>query len=160
MEAENAMVSIRVEELTNQIALKDKAVGELEHKVAQYVVEISTLRGELEDIQNAEPVQPELESEPLVINLRGQVAKLTAMFTLATDTVALQGQEIDALKGKVKLWEEVAGEWKGAYDRERQLRVQAESLFRLCERGQRLNKFWRTTAVVATGAVAGLLLLK
>lgn len=158
--AAHEMMSTRLDKLNSEVAAKDQIIGQLEQKIDTYVKKTALLTAELEELQNAEPVQPELESEPLVINLRAQVGKLTDMFSLATNTITLQNEKIDVLKGKVKLWEEVAGEWKGAFERERELRLQAEGLFKACERSQRMNKFWRTTSLVATGAVAGLLLLK
>jgi len=160
VETENELMSNRVDGLNAAIAQKDEAIGQLERKVTQYVEKNSTLRAELTALQNAEPVQPELEKEPLVISLRSQVSKLTEMFTLATDTITTQSQEIDLLRGKAALLEEVAGEWKGAYERERQLRVQAEGLFKIYEHRLKMNRFWKTTAVVATGVAASLLLLK
>jgi chromosome segregation ATPase len=161
VESEKLAMSNRLDFLTKAIGQRDETIGQLEHKVAQYVEKTSTLTAELTALQNAEPpTTPEVEALPIVVNLRAQVSKVTEMLTLSQKTVTLQRQEIDAYVDKVSLLEQVIVEWKGAWDREHTLRVQAEDLFKLYERKQKLNRFWKTTAVVATGAVAGILLIK
>jgi chromosome segregation ATPase len=160
-EADHELMSIRVDELNKAIGHRDETIGQLERKVTQYVEKTTTLTAELTALQNAEPqTTPEIESMPIVISLRGQVAKLTEMFSLSQATVAAQRAEIAEYVGQVKDLRQLSEEWKGAYEREHKLRVQAEGLFKICERSRKLNKFWRTTSIVATGAMAGLLLLK
>jgi chromosome segregation ATPase len=160
-EAESKMMSTRLDELNKAIGHRDEAIGKLESEVAAKNLEISAAKTELAELQAAEPpTTPEIEALPIVINLRGQVAKLTDMFNLSQNTITIQSLEIDELWGKTKLLEDVVAEWKGGYEREHALRIQAENMFKICERGRRLQKFWKTTAIVATGAVTGLLLLK
>jgi chromosome segregation ATPase len=161
VETENELMSNRLDELNKAIGQKDEVIGQLEQEVTGYVEKLRHTTQELTDLQNAEPpTTPEIESMPIVINLRGQVAKLTEMFTLSTAALTLQTERADALVGQVKLWEEVSAEWKAAYEREHTLRVQSEGLFKMAEQRIKMNKFWKTTTAVATGVAAGILLIK
>lgn len=147
----------RIAALAEAIADKESAIVQIERNLAQYVAKTTTLTAELTALQSAEPAQPELESEPLVINLRAQVVKLSEMFSLATGTITAQSQEIDALKGKAALWQEVAAEWRGKYERETTLRLNAESLFRLSERRRKADRIWKYAAPAAALAVGYLI---
>lgn len=152
VQTENELMSTRLDELNSSISDKDQIIGQLEHKVDQYVEKLRHTTQELEELQNAEPVQPELESEPLVINLRAQLSKLTTMFSLSEQTVTLQAEEISALKEKAILLEQVSVEWKSAYEREHQLRLMSEDLFKASERSRKTNK---TLTKIAYGVAAG-----
>ena len=159
-EADHAAMTEKVSHMTNEISRLGAAIAEKDAKVAQYVERVSTLTAELTALQDAEPpTTPEIEALPIVVNLRGQVAKLTAAFSLAQDTITLQGEEIALLVGQRELLEGVAAEWRGAYEREHALRVQAEGLFKLSERRVGMNKVVTKVAlgVAAAGVAYGLL---
>jgi predicted nucleic acid-binding Zn-ribbon protein len=103
----------RVSALTSEIAQRDRRIEGLEEIIVQNVSTIRALQGQLEDAQAAEPEQPELESEPLVVNLRFQIKTLTNMFTLAQSTITTQSQEIEELRGKCAALQAIGAEWKG-----------------------------------------------
>jgi len=151
-EADHEIMTNRVGQLTSAVGQKDETIGQLEHKVAQYVDKLRHTAQELSELQSAEPVQPELETEPLVINLRGQVSKLTEMLSLSQQTITTQKQEIAELWGKCELLTQIGDEWKGAYERERALRVQCEGLFGACEKRLKMSKSWGTVKTIAIGA--------
>jgi len=154
------VMSNRLDALTNEIALKDKAIVEIESALAVKNLELSAARAELSALQNAEPATtPEEEALPIVINLRGQISKLNGMVTLVQDIAQKQAEEIVQLKGKVTLLEQVGAEWKGAYEREHTLRLQAEDLYKVCSRSRNSNGLLTKVAlgVAGAGIIYGLL---
>jgi uncharacterized coiled-coil protein SlyX len=154
-EADHAMSLERIDALEKDKATQDAVIAEKDVKVAQYVEELSTLRGELTDLQDAEPAQPELEREPLVINLRAQIATLTRAFSLSQEVVAEREGQIAAWSAKYDAQAQISAEWMAAYEREHALRLAAEGLFKLGERRAGLNK---TITKVALGVGAASLI--
>jgi hypothetical protein len=137
------------------ITRQDEIIAESVVKSAQYVLEMSAYEAELSRLREAEPAQPELEREPLVINLRAQIATLTRAFSLSQAVVAEREGQIVAWSAKYSAQAQISAEWRGAYEREHTLRVQAEDLFKLGERRVGLNK---TIAKVALGVGAASLI--
>ena len=134
--------------LTNDIAVKESEIAGKDRRI----VALST---RLDELQNAEPVQPELESEPLVINLRGQIARLTEMFNLSQEVVKTQGEEIALWAKKYDAQAAISAEWKSEYEREHQLRLMSEGIVSQLESRVRGAKLMNKVAVVAVaGAVA------
>ena len=162
-EADHELMMKRIALLSGELVMRDKAIAGLEEIILvknQRIVEVSA---RLAELQNAEPVSPELESHPLVVNLRGQISQLTEMFTLSQNVVSTQRQEIEELGGKCIALESIGDEWKQAYEREHTLRVQAEEVLKVCEQRLRMKKGWgtaKTVLIVAAGAYIGSRLLK
>jgi len=142
------------------LARIEAVIAQQNEKIAQYVAniqtyhaEITTLRGQLADLQADEPVQPELEDEPLVINLRAQVARLTEMFVLAQRTSSEKDGIIVSLNTIVAAKDEAIAAWRGQYEGEHALRVQCEALFKKSESARKANSIGKKVAlVVAAGA--------
>jgi hypothetical protein len=99
----------------SQLAAKDAANAQLQAINTQILAQNEALKGEnaeieaerdgvqgllnaasarIFDLENAEPVQPELEKEPLVINLRFQIAEHKTRYSLAMEDIALANREI------------------------------------------------------------------
>jgi hypothetical protein len=133
-EADKQLSDNRIGQLTKSIVDKDRQILNIEKEITQKDEQLTVVNQRLRDLQAAEPpTTPEIEALPIVVNLRGQVAKLTGMFNLSQNVVVAQSQEIVELKGKVGLLELVAAEWKGAYNREYALRLSSEKLLTIAE---------------------------
>lgn len=154
-EADHELSMRHIESLTNQIGdMTNKIVG-LESEVAEKGKRITTLSTRLDELQAGEPVQPELEKEPLVINLRQQVATLTEMFTLAQGTIDIQKQEIKIWGEKYTAQEQISKEWEASYNREHQLRAMSEDLTKRLERQYKLSRLKGRVTTVACAVALG-----
>jgi len=147
-EADHELMMKRIALLSGEIVMRDKAIAGLEEIILVKNQRIAEVSARLAGLQNAEPVAPELESHPLIINLRGQINNLTEMFTLSQNVVTTQRQEIEELGGKCIALESIGTEWKQAYEKEHALRVQAEEVFKVCEKRLKVNKGWGTAKTV------------
>jgi len=153
-------MSIRLDGLNSAIALKDKAIVEIEADLAVKTLELKAAKKKYDDLVAAEPTTtPEEEALPIVINLRAQVSQLKGMVSLAQDISQKQANEIGELKVKVTLLEQVGVEWKAAYDREHTLRLRAEDLYKVCSRSKNSNKLVTKVAlgIAGAGIIYGLL---
>lgn len=154
-EADNEASIHRIDELTNNISHMTNEISQLREDVKVKDSRIVALSTRLDELQNAEPVQPELESEPLVINLRGQIAQLTEMFTISEQAGKLKDKEIELWAEKYAAQTAISAEWKKSYDNEHQLRLMSEGIVSGLESRVRGAKFLNKVAVVAVaGAVA------
>jgi hypothetical protein len=154
-EADHALSLAHIEQLANAVASADKVIVQKEADIAVKNARILVLSGQLDDLAHAEPSQPELESQPLVINLRGRVAKLTEMFTLSQGVVTLQAEEITALKGKCIALESIGNEWRVSYDKEHALRLSAEKLVLSLEKRVKSQGLLGKVKTVALGVASG-----
>jgi chromosome segregation ATPase len=154
-QAEYELSQEHIGELNAEIVARDKNISKLESSVAEKQALLHAVSAELAELQATEPpTTPDIEELPIVINLRGQVANLTRMFSLATDTINDKDMIIAEWKGKFAAQVTISEEWKNQYDNERALRVQSEEMFKTCERRLKLNKIVSKTALVAVaGAV-------
>ena len=152
--ADKVMSDARIAELNKAIGQADKTIGQKEAEIVVKNAEIVVLSNQLDELIANEPVQPELESQPLVISLRKQVKTLTDLYSISTSIVTLQSEEIAVLKGKCNTLESIVTEWKQSYDREHALRVNCESLLKLSEK--RVSNPWKTVRNVAVGVAAGI----
>ena len=150
--ADHEMSMRRIAALTSEVGNLTNEIELIETQLVKKTLQLEAVSSQLDELQNAEPVQPELESEPLVISLRAQVAKVTEMFHLSQGIVESQRGEIILWERKYEAQVSISNEWKGAYEREHSLRIQAEDLFNLCERRVKMNGFWGTVRGVAVGA--------
>jgi hypothetical protein len=156
-EADKELSLAHIGQLTNAIGQANETIVQKERVISEKSVLISRLSNQLDDLISNEPVQPELESQPLVISLRKQVSKLTDMFNLSQETVTLQSQEIDALGGKCAALESIGAEWKQMYDKEHKLRLLSEGLVTSLEHRVKAQGLLGTAKAVAIGVTAGCL---
>ena len=153
-DADHALSMGRIDELTNKVSEADNAIGQLRSEVSSKTLQLAQLSNQLDELVANEPVQPELETQPLVISLRKQVKTLTDLYSISTSIVTLQSEEIDVLKGKCNTLESIGTEWKQSYDREHTLRINLEGLLKLSEK--RVSNPWKTVKAVAIGVAAGI----
>jgi len=152
-EADKELSVAHIEELNNAIGQMTNEVVRLSEEVLSKRKRISELSNQLDELISNEPVQPELESQPLVISLRKQVSKLTEMYSLSQETITLQTEEIAVLGGKFDAQVLISSEWQSMYDKEHALRVNCEGLLKVSER--RVSSPWKTVRTVAYGVAAG-----
>lgn len=136
------------------IAAKDAAIAEKDAKITQYVGKVSTLTAELRALQNAEPVQPELEMQPLVINLRAQVGNLSKMLNINLAIIAEKDAIIADWSKKFDAQSVISDTWKQAYEREHRLRLSAEELNKSLEHQGKVSRLYgkfSTAALAAAG---------
>ena len=154
-EADNAIQQEAIRKAEAQIKAQDEIILDHTASVALKNAEIAELRRQLTTIVDEEPIQPELEGEPLVINLRKQIKWTTDMLVLTQGVVEDQKKQLAAWELKYDAQVEISESWKRQYENERALRVQAEDMFKVAEHRVGLNK---TITTVALGLAAGAVL--
>lgn len=155
-EAGHEISQNHIKELNGTIAGLTSDIAGKESEIAEKDGRIAALSVRLDELQNTEPpTTPEIEAMPIVINLRGQVARLTEMFSLAQETINTQREEIALWAKKYEAQAAISGEWQSEYEREHQLRLMSEGIVGRLERRVRGAKFLNKAAIVAVaGAVA------
>ena len=157
-EADNQLSLAHIEQLNNAIGLANNIIVQKEAEITQKAEQIKVLSRDLADLIANEPSQPELESQPLVINLRGQINKLSNMYSLSQQTITLQSEEIEVLRGKCNNLESIGTEWKQQYEKEHALRLSSEGLVKSLEKRVKaqglLGKVKSAVIVGAAGYVA------
>ena len=154
-EADHAMSLSRVAELNKSIGQMDESIVKLKTEVSSKTRQLAVVSTRLDELQRAEPIQPELEKEPLVVNLRGQVKTLTEMYSLSQQTITLQTREIDAWWGKYRAQESISKEWEANYNREHALRLSCKSMNKQLEKQYRVARLKGRVATVACAAALG-----
>jgi uncharacterized protein HemX len=153
-EADHALSVAHIAELNNAIASADKVIGQKNADIKAKSDKITLLQRRLDDVVGQEPpTTPEIESMPIVINLRAQIQNLSNMYSLATSIIDDKDEVIAQWSDKFYSMKKIAGEWKGMYDREHALRVNCEGLLGVCE--SRVPGPWKTIKKVALGVAAG-----
>jgi hypothetical protein len=137
------------------ITRQDEIIAESVVKSAQYVLEMSAYEAELSRLREAEPVQPELEREPLVINLRAQIATLTIAFDLSQKAVAEKDVQLLAWPVKFNALQAIADARLTTIETKDNRIGDLEKALRVGERRVGLNK---TVAKVALGVGAASLI--
>lgn len=140
------------------IAEKDAAIAEKDAKIAQYVGKVSTLSAELVALQNAEPVQPELETQPLVINLRAQIGNLTNLYSISIDIITTKDAIIADWSAKFDAQVVISDTWKQAYETEHRLRLLSEDLNKSLEHQGKVSRLYGKVSMAAL-AGAGVYIL-
>ena len=150
-----------ITEKNKVIVSMTKTIGKLNDENAADDAEIALLKDELEAVVGQEPpTTPDIEALPIVVNLRGQVKLLKEIVAKDIDVIANREKVIDAWELKFNAQVDISEAWRKNYESEHILRVQAEGLFKVCERSQRLNKFWKTTTIVAGAIAIGAIITK
>jgi uncharacterized coiled-coil DUF342 family protein len=110
-----------------EIAAREERETALEEKVAAQVAEIKVQKATIAALQAAEPVQPELEAEPLVINLRAQIREFSLALKKAEKAIEDQAKEIADLKLDKEALKKWGESWKADWEKEHALRLNAEA---------------------------------
>jgi hypothetical protein len=141
-EADKELSLARIDELTSTVSHMTNAAAQYEAQAAQDQAQIASQADTIAALQAAEPpTTPEVESLPIVINLRAQVAAVTRAFNLSQNVVTTQGLEIKALKEKCVALEAIGDEWKAQAQREYALRVAAEGLAETAIKHRKTSKY-------------------
>jgi hypothetical protein len=151
--------------------ISEETIGHLENTVAEAQEEIETLMLtrvnletrvnelliELDVIAANEPEQPELESEPLVINLRRQIEKLSLAVIDQERIIQNQDEHIFSLTQKYNAQLKISNEYKAMYERERTLHEACNALLKHSEgriKGLRLRGTVKNWILVGLGGLA------
>jgi hypothetical protein len=114
LEAEKALLNGAVTSANTVIAKKEEAIAERDTRIRE--------------LEAAEPVAPELETHPLVINLRAQIAEWKLKFSLAQDVIAEKDRIIAARDAQLVIQVRLTDEWKANYN-------SLYALYLNCEKG-------------------------
>jgi chromosome segregation ATPase len=146
-----------IKEARDVIATKDKEISSLSATIKIRESDIATLSNQLDELQNTEPVAPELEKTPLVINLRSQIGELTKMYSLSRETIAEQKTIIDAWTTKYNLQVGISASWEKKYNSEHQLRILGEELNKKLTSSMSNKRTLKviTFVAVAVGTIVG-----
>jgi hypothetical protein len=154
-DADKKMSDAHIAELTKAIGQADEVIGQKETEIAVNKAKITALSNRLDELVAGEPpTAPDIEAMPIVVNLRGRVAKLTEMFSLSQEVVTLQSEEIDALKGKCVDLVSIVNHLTVQYDKEHALRLSAEKLVVSLEKRVKSQGLLGKVKTVAIGVAA------
>ena len=162
--ADNFMARERIKGLEE---IQGNLQGEIDSAntiISQHEVTIEQLRGKV-NVANANTaklrteVQPVLDQNPKVAEL---VASLDAGIALRDSLITDQQKLIFTLKERIVLDDtrfdnqvKLTNEWHGMYDREHELRLLAEDMFKACVKQQKKTNLWGNVKAVAVGVAAG-----
>ena len=82
---------------------------------------ILQLSSQREELKESEPVQPELESEPLVINLRAQIEKMSLIIYEQEQIIQGNDKIIFSLKEQYSAQLKITEDYKQLYENEKRL---------------------------------------
>ena len=164
-DADHAVQLLFIAERDKIITTQNEKIEGFVGQVTTYQRQLSVLHSQLEELQNTEPpTTPEIESLPIVINLRGQVSRLTEMFTLANSIIAEKDKIIKAWEVKFAAQVDISESWKKQYEDEHTLRLACEGMNKTLESKVRTiafrGKIWTAAALVAGGYAGYRLLTK
>jgi hypothetical protein len=161
LEADNAFKRDAILKAEEVITQQDAQIAVHVANIAAKDARITLLSGQLADIVGQEPpTTPEVESLPIVINLREQVARLSEMFSLALAKSDAQDRVIASWQTKYAAQVEISRSWQGQFENEHVLRLESERLFGMAEHRVKSTKFWRVTAYVAGAVALGAIIAK
>lgn len=102
VQAQNAELAGKIGKILDANRVLEAANAKLEEERAAIGVQLAATNAELAQLQAQEPSYPELESHPLVINLRLQLAAHDKRFSLAIDDIRKANEEIANYKTEIK----------------------------------------------------------
>ena len=160
-EAENSAATERIEYLEGEIEGRDAEIHTLIETRIEHERNMSLLYAKYELLLHDEPEQPELESEPLVVNLRAQVRQLSLV--IDSQELIIQGNDeiIFNLTQKYQAQLKISGEYKKMYDSEVALHVLAIKRLKVADKHISSLRFTgnvKNVLVIAGGVMAYLLL--
>jgi hypothetical protein len=153
--ADKVMSDARISELTKAIGQANETIVKKDAELLSKTKQLAAVSSQLDELIANEPVQPELESQPLVISLRKQVKTLTDLYSISTSIATLQSEEIDVLKGKCIALGAIGDEWRGQYEREHALRLSSEKLVVSLEKRVKTQGLLGKVKTIAIVTVAG-----
>ena len=160
-QADQAAADITIHKQTAIIASQDATISTANASIATKAGEIRNLKASLDALHaNLPPVAPEVESLPLVINLRQQVSVLTEMVKAGADIIDAKDAEIEAWSEKFDAQADISAAWKAKFDSEFALRIAAENLAGEYHHYAKTGKVWRNVAIVAGAVAAGLVIAR
>ena len=146
----------RLAALSDEIKARNEANAALLHSISIKNAEKATLLARIAALEGAEPSQPELETEPLVISLRAQVRSWKEAFSLS-EAASLEKDEV------IRNWEvkfdsqvKITMEWVARYESEHALRLASVDLFKMSQRQSKKSKLIYGAIAVA-GVAYGML---
>lgn len=160
LEADNAIKRDAILKAEETITQQDVAIGRLTSDIDTKNARITLLSGQLANIVGQEPsTTPEIESLPIVINLRAQVARLTEMFSVSQQLVSQENEIIKAWETKFAAQVEITSAWKARYDNEHTLRIACEGLVGKYEHARK-SGIWKTVGYAAGAFALGYVIAK
>lgn len=160
--AENDIHSARIEELLIVIEARDTEIESLIETRIENERERIVLLARIERLQAEEPVQPELETEPLVINLRAQILELTLVVDTQEQIIQGSNKIIFNLTEKYNAQVGISDSYRAMYENEKELHRLAIDRLKIADRRIASLRFTgnakNVLVVVAGGAIAYLLL--
>lgn len=141
------------------IVVKDVEIAEKQAIVTRYAGKVSTLTAELTALQDAEPVQPEIEAQPLVINLRAQIGNLAQMLSMSTDIINAKDGIIADWSAKFNAQTVIAENWKRAYETEHRLRLLSEDLNKSLEHQGKVSRLYGRVSMAGLAAAGAYILI-
>jgi len=153
--ADNEMKMRAIEEANRVILARDAEIRRFLAEVAENDKVLSETQQSLHNLQQLEPTIQ--DKDELILNLRGQIFKLTEMFTLSQNTVASQRAIISNWEEKYNAQVKISEAWKAQYENELHLRVAAEGLITTLEGKVKVARLkgraWTIVAIAAGGYV-------
>jgi uncharacterized coiled-coil protein SlyX len=140
------------------IAAKDAAIAERDKSIGVKNAQVNALKATLHDLQAAEPSQPELETQPLVINLRAQIGNLTRMVSIGAEVIENKDGIIADWSAKFDAQVTISETWKRAYETEHRLRLLSEDLNKSLEHQGKVSRLYGKVSMAAL-AGAGVYIL-
>jgi len=160
--AENDIHSKHITELGVIIEVRDMEIESLIETRIENERERMVLLARIERLQAEEPVQPELETEPLVINLRAQILELTLVVDTQEQIIQSNDKIIFNLTEKYQAQVGISDSYKAMHENEKELHRLAIDRLKIADKRIASLRFTgnakNVLVVVAGGAIAYLLL--
>jgi hypothetical protein len=159
---EKADLTEHIAQMTDAIEMAQREIVLLiETRVEQERV-VAVQSAEIERLRAEEPIQPELEVEPLVINLRGQIARMSLVIQNQEQIIQGNDKIIFNLVHKYEAQVLISDDYKTMFESQLELHALAIDRLRIAEnriRGLRFGSTIKTVGVLAgVGTIAYLLL--
>ena len=138
-EAEKVVLQGAIDSAQAVIEVKKRAIADRDTRIAA--------------LEAVEPVAPELEAHPLVINLRAQISEWKVKFSLAQGVIAEKDEVIFSLRGQLAIQVTLTNEWKANYEHEYTLRLNCEKGIALYQK--KLKFTWPEKVLWTVGGFAG-----
>jgi len=156
--------------LTDEIAHKTKYIEQLE---AENIILIETrvvderrllvLLAQVEELQAEEPIQPELENEPLVVNLRLQIERMSLVIERQEKIIQGNDEIIFNLNQTYRSQLIISEDYKKLYENEQELHALAMTRLDVAQsriRGLRFGSTIKNGIIVAVIGAGAYLLLR
>ena len=150
LESRQSELMGQIDSTNTVIAARDEEITLQKKKFAEIVGQTEILRTE---------VQPVIDANP---KLREFVAGLDATILAQSWLIVEQDKQVASLKERIVLDDErfnnqvqISEEWRGMYEKEHNLRLLAEDMFKSCVKQQKKTNLWGNVKAVAVGVAVG-----